>query len=317
MTRLTSHPEYQLGLRGALAAASSQPPPDAVVEWLAQLRLLHGVPFYYLVPDPRMLPTESIRFFFVDDNWLDAMVDGAFSIGRSTSGDAHPDIAIHTALAHRIADAARATRQRRRQARRTPPPPALARPPQSLVDPPPAVAVTDASQTGAPITGFVLRSAVVSGWPGLEVRGYASGPTALPILRFDRMSADVLLCLFDGRITKVTFSEPAEALHFGFELPNKDLDPYKKLLKYVDNSSHVPGSEIDGVFVDAPFRPGARRVIDVAALKDQVKETLTKQHLDDRRGMSEAHLFTPAEFALELVQGVQEVDFEVDFEVSP
>ena len=37
--------------------------PDSVVDWLARLRLLCNVPFAYLVPDHRLLPTESIRFF--------------------------------------------------------------------------------------------------------------------------------------------------------------------------------------------------------------------------------------------------------------
>ncbi len=47
-------------------------PPD-VVRFLARLRLLEGVPFNYLVPDATMLPLESIRFFYVDRNWLDAL----------------------------------------------------------------------------------------------------------------------------------------------------------------------------------------------------------------------------------------------------
>ena len=78
------------GLRAALNAGGDG---DVVAEqqiadWLARLRLLHGVPFHYLVPDARMLPTDSIRFFMVDENWIDALVDGAFSIGRTATRDA-------------------------------------------------------------------------------------------------------------------------------------------------------------------------------------------------------------------------------------
>ena len=54
---------------------------DAVVAWLTKLRLLEGVPFNYIVPSEEMLPNESIRFFHMDRNWLDAMVDGALSTG--------------------------------------------------------------------------------------------------------------------------------------------------------------------------------------------------------------------------------------------
>ena len=46
----------------------------------AVLRLLHGVPFSYLVPDAELLPVESIRFFYLDRAWTDALVQGALSV---------------------------------------------------------------------------------------------------------------------------------------------------------------------------------------------------------------------------------------------
>ena len=55
-----------------------------MLAWFANLAMLEGVPFNYLVPDERMLPPESIRFFHVDQDWIDALIDGAFSIGRAT-----------------------------------------------------------------------------------------------------------------------------------------------------------------------------------------------------------------------------------------
>jgi hypothetical protein len=64
---------------------------DEMVGWLARLRLLEGTPFRYLVPSEEMLPNESIRFFHVDRNWLDALVDGAISVGRLGSRDSHFD----------------------------------------------------------------------------------------------------------------------------------------------------------------------------------------------------------------------------------
>ena len=53
---------------------------SSVVSWLSRLRL-EGVPFSYIVPSEGMLPNDSIRFFHVDRNWLDALVDGALSVG--------------------------------------------------------------------------------------------------------------------------------------------------------------------------------------------------------------------------------------------
>ena len=50
------------------------------------LVLLYPVPFHYLVPHQSLLPSESLRFFHLDDNWVDALVDGAFSIAVRDAG---------------------------------------------------------------------------------------------------------------------------------------------------------------------------------------------------------------------------------------
>ena len=51
--------------------------PGELRRFLGRLRLLHGVPFSYLVPDAGLLPLESIRFFHLDRAWTDALVQGA------------------------------------------------------------------------------------------------------------------------------------------------------------------------------------------------------------------------------------------------
>ena len=56
--------------------------PPYMESLLAHLRLLIGVPFEYLVPDPRLLPDESIRFFYLDRSWTDRLVDGAIAVGK-------------------------------------------------------------------------------------------------------------------------------------------------------------------------------------------------------------------------------------------
>ncbi len=56
--------------------------PAELTAWIESLRTLQGVPFKYLVPDERMLPLESIRFFTVDPQWIDALLDGALSVAR-------------------------------------------------------------------------------------------------------------------------------------------------------------------------------------------------------------------------------------------
>src|ERR1044072_2152613 len=65
--------------------------PEQISKWLGRLRNLEGVPFNYLVPDERMLPPESIRFFRIDRAWLDCLADGAFSVGRVGSSALEDD----------------------------------------------------------------------------------------------------------------------------------------------------------------------------------------------------------------------------------
>ena len=64
--------------------------PGAIRRALAELRLLSSVPFSYLVPDASLLPPESMRFFYLDRNWTDALVEGVLSIGTFTDRGADP-----------------------------------------------------------------------------------------------------------------------------------------------------------------------------------------------------------------------------------
>jgi hypothetical protein len=181
---------------------------DTLKQWLTRLMLLHGVPINYLVPDERMLPPESIRFFNLDMNWVDAMIDGAFSIGRNLTRDG--DTASH------MLDKAVAPLMR----------------PQVNAN----AGAIRAKAFGVPaplpslqvITGFLLRSAVVTGYPGIGVNAYPQGGTPsdgvgqivlLPILRLEQLGpqADTILCLIDGDAIQVDVHEPPEGLHYGVD----------------------------------------------------------------------------------------------------
>lgn len=69
-------------------------PPDAVKRRLDDWRLLRGIPFRYLVPDTRMLPSDSIRFFHIDGGWMRALLDGCFSVGRVLDVDVTLDVEL-------------------------------------------------------------------------------------------------------------------------------------------------------------------------------------------------------------------------------
>ena len=61
---------------------------DKFVSW----QNLVGIPYRYLVPDTALLPNESLRFFYIDNNWVNAFICGAFSIGHTIEADFSSDL---------------------------------------------------------------------------------------------------------------------------------------------------------------------------------------------------------------------------------
>lgn len=182
--------------------------------WLARLRLLEGVPFGYLAADAALVPPESIRFFYVDRGWTDALVEGALSVGTVTTADRAALERIYGIVRSEVDEAERLVR---------------------LPGAEPGAAVPTGG--AGTITGFVLRSRMVSGWPGIHVRGYAvdnlrlSPPVddedvgdehdrplrKLGLLRLERLAPAVLLALFDGVPQVVHVEEPRAGIQFGVD----------------------------------------------------------------------------------------------------
>nr|BFD89219.1 hypothetical protein KitaXyl93_05790 [Kitasatospora sp. Xyl93] len=74
-----------------VASLLTQAAPDTfakVTAWLDALRRLELLGLSHLVPDPRALPAESIRFAYIDPAWVRAAVDGALSVGVGHALDA-------------------------------------------------------------------------------------------------------------------------------------------------------------------------------------------------------------------------------------
>ncbi|MCI8210504.1 hypothetical protein AUC61_13265 [Pseudomonas sp. S25] len=165
-----------------------------VQNWLSRWLLLYGVPLGYLIPEPAMVPQESLRCFRVDRNWLRALLDGALSLGGD---DPAREKSLRTVL---IENALQEVYKIRR----------------SLID---ESTGEDGSDTSTDvISGFILRSRVVSAWPGIEVKGFSSADSteSLPLLRAENLTPDLLLCLFDGQMRRVDLIEPAESQGFNF-----------------------------------------------------------------------------------------------------
>jgi hypothetical protein len=165
---------------------------DPVATWLSRLLLLVPVPFHYLVPDVEMLPAESLRFFHVDSNWLEALLDGAVGIGMESSRETFFHEITHE-LVHDSAYTALTTYRG---------------------------SVAGSASAGADagvMSGLLMRSAIVSGWPNLAVRAYDADGLLMKTLRMDHLAPTVLLCLFAGVPSRIEIAEPQEGFRFGIE----------------------------------------------------------------------------------------------------
>ncbi|MEM7113660.1 MAG: hypothetical protein AAF614_14575 [Chloroflexota bacterium] len=175
---------------------------DHLVQWLAQRALLYDVPFNNLVANTRLLPAETIRFFYIDRNWIDSLLDGALSVGIQSSRDALFHKLTRDPLLRLVDDVLHLVRDRMRGS-----------------------ATEGADGQPKSMAGFLLRSAVVSGWPGLEVRAYSAADDKNPMkpLRLDRVAPNIMLGIFPDVPVKVELSEPSEGLVFGHEDEGIDL----------------------------------------------------------------------------------------------
>ncbi len=107
-------------------------------------------------------------------------------------------------------------------------------------------------------SGFVLRSDVVAGWPGLVV----SVETPAKLLRMGRLSDDVLICLFDGEPGAVNFHLKPETLHF--ELGKARL-PIEKIPWQREAACRVIATEklaIHALKTDSPAQFAAKMLAD-------------------------------------------------------
>jgi hypothetical protein len=285
----------------SVAALTPQPGTDAeqVAMWLTRLHELHGVPFNYLVPDAEMLPAESIRFFQVDNNWIEALLDGAYSIGfaasgRSTSGEAHARFfGIAAERARRGLERRKLLAQARSRTTFTPPSIAA------------GFTAEPRGETPEVLSGFLLRSAVVAGWPGMEVHGFSDTAenNALQIVRLETVAPSLLLCIFAGVVARVEFQEPGEAVHFGVD-PNDH--GWQKKLRYANGDATNPVGSPNGKSVPVTLRgPGTPAIIPLATLaQSMTNEVWTSPPPVDTN-------FTAAQFALEMVEGVEKVTFKL------
>ncbi len=257
--------------------------PGELRRFMARLRLLHGVPFSYLVPDAKLLPIESIRFFYIDRAWTDALVQGALSVGTISSADRTQLEAVYPHIRAEVDEAERTIRQPKGE---------------------------ELLKAGSgTITGFILRSRAVSGWPNLHVRAYSrdvvaddalttaaeSDPSRMKVLRMERLAPAVLLVLFDGVPAVVHIEEPRQGIQFGVRI-DPDGPPNQRRVKVRDCNTGNPVPPEKAFTptnsVDVPFRPNAPGVIDMATLRVRLAN----------RAPNSGGTLEPNEYALQMLR---------------
>lgn len=100
-TSLAADAERDLGhldFRDKTSKKADPTPPEEVTGLLERLASLEAVPLSYLLPEPAALPKDAIRFFQIDQYWLDCLLEGAFGIGRFLEGDHAHEAALRHAL---------------------------------------------------------------------------------------------------------------------------------------------------------------------------------------------------------------------------
>ncbi len=266
--------------------------PDVLKQWLSRLRLLYGVPFNYLVPDEGMLPPESIRFFYVDMNWVDALIDGAFSIGRNLATAAvTPSMALDKAVLPLVL-------------RQTSAAAAHIRAKALGVDSPRASLQT--------VSGFILRSSVVTAYPNMGVNVYPLGGTPdlpadqiklLALLRLEALGpqCDTLICLVDGDAYRVDIHEAPEHLHYAIDsYAASPLTANKKIYTFTTSGSTVTfGTNPVTIGVADCLRSNSPRTFNIQALAAKIGAQQNPQ----------LSTIDSAEMGFEMTEGVGMVSF--------
>lgn len=180
-----------------------------IQEWILDKLHLAGIPAHYYLPDPTYVPEETLRFFHIDSNWTDALVDGALSLANHLASSPNEDFcrsALKSALTRYF---------------ETP--------------------TLDGYCQQMPAYGFILRSELLVQFPDLAVTAEFSKEEGVhanedwdkvkpkaPILVQRRLGPDMMLVLMDREppnLTGITFTLPAHQQTFiaAFGLDEKEI----------------------------------------------------------------------------------------------
>ncbi|ODQ51288.1 hypothetical protein SAICODRAFT_26731, partial [Saitoella complicata NRRL Y-17804] len=181
---------------GDLLVANS-PDWTTIYNWILDKLYLSDIPTHNLVGDPSFLPPESIRFFHIDQTWMQCFIDGALSVVNHMASD---DDAIRDSIKLEL-----------NKSFNTP------------------ILTKDGSShfPQVPTWGFLLRSAIVRVFPDLVVQVPYPGASAAeiasnqagraPVLVQKHLDREILMVLLDRKpdqIRSIILQQPPHQQRF-------------------------------------------------------------------------------------------------------
>ncbi|KAK4121068.1 hypothetical protein N657DRAFT_683180 [Parathielavia appendiculata] len=171
-------------------ASAAYPAWQHVLTWIVDKLNLVGIPSHYLISDQNVLPSEAFRTFYVDQDAVEALTDGALSLGNHSEAD---DDGIRREIRAKVNAYL-----------------------GNLMSPAPGS--TERCYPRVPTWGFVIRNHLVQAYPDPRVEipfveGTDMGRTQ--VLSMEQPASDILVYLLDrrpneGQVLSVTVSQPAQ-----------------------------------------------------------------------------------------------------------
>jgi hypothetical protein len=172
----------------------TNPDYSTVQSWILDKLHLADIPAHYLITDTSHVPPETLRFFHVDENWTEALIDGALSLANRSASEDYARSAIKKQL-------------------------------QDYINTP-LEGLGYCQQM--PEYGFIMRTEVLVQYPDLAVSpefAKVANPNdeedkikpQAPILVQRRLSSDMMLVLFDRTppdLTALEFTLPSHQQSF-------------------------------------------------------------------------------------------------------
>ena len=197
--------------------------PDNLKGYANRLRLLNDIPLTYLLTDVADLPPESIRFGVIDKNWTDAYIDGAFSIGRICETDTSLDARFQSKFngEHKLT---------------------FSNTPRMQMMHPNHKSILQNKKNNdteikiESISVVLIRSELIKNQKELHFSAYDSNSydreqekpidnaAPLDILRIEKISNDIMICLFSGILEVFIIDEPKTGLKFGGSKDTNSID---------------------------------------------------------------------------------------------